>query len=73
MIINKLKNRNLRYSSHYIIKFVRFMLIYYAINLYIISYFMVLVFCFLDLLIYSKFESIKLFFISKKDSNISLY
>ena len=30
MIVNMLKNLNHRYSSHYIIKFVGFMLIYYA-------------------------------------------
>ena len=33
MTINMLKNRSHRYSNHYIIKFVVFMTIYYAINL----------------------------------------
>ena len=40
MIVNMLKN-NHRYSSHYIIKFVSFILIYCTINLNIISLYMV--------------------------------
>ena len=37
MVVNMLKNQNYRYSSQYFIKFVGFMLIYYAINLNIVS------------------------------------
>ena len=47
MIISMLKNWNYRYSSHYFIKFVGIISIYYTINLDIISSFMV--FNFLDL------------------------
>ena len=36
MVVNILKNWNLRYSSNYFIKFVCFILIYYVINLYIV-------------------------------------
>ena len=36
-----LKNWNRRYSCHYIIKFVGFMSIYYAIDLNIVSSFMI--------------------------------
>ena len=42
MIVNMLKNRSHKYSSHYIIKFVVFILIYYTINLYIVSFYMVI-------------------------------
>ena len=38
MIVSMLKNWNRRYSSHYIIKFIGFMLIYYIINLNISSF-----------------------------------
>ena len=65
MVINLLKNWNNRYFSYYIIKFVDFMPIY-AINLDIISSYMVFIDCILGLLIYYKFESIILFFLSKK-------
>ena len=41
MDINMLKNRSRRYSSHYIIKLVDFTPIYYVINQYIVSSFMV--------------------------------
>ena len=37
MVVSMLKNWSRRYSSHYIIKFVDFMLIYYAINVDIVS------------------------------------
>ena len=40
-IINILKNLSHRYYNHYIIKFIGFMPIYYAINLNFVSYFMV--------------------------------
>ena len=66
IIINMLKNRSSSYSSHHIIKFVGFMPILYAINLYIVSSSIVLTICIFDLLIYSMFESILLFVISKK-------
>ena len=69
MVVNMLKNWSCRYSSHYFIKFVGFLLIYYAINLDIVSSFMVFSYLYLgsiDLLIYCKFESIILFFLSKK-------
>ena len=41
MIVSILKNLNHIYSSHYIIKFVDFMSIYYVMNLNIVSLFMV--------------------------------
>ena len=41
MVVNMFKNWSCRYSSHYIIKFVGFMPIYYVINLNIVSSFMV--------------------------------
>ena len=41
MIISMLKNLNHINSSHYIIKFVDFMSIYYVMNLNIVSLFMV--------------------------------
>ena len=41
MIVSILKNLNHIYSSHYIIKFVNFMSIYYAMNLNIVSLFMI--------------------------------
>ena len=41
MIVSMLKNLNHIYSSHYIIKFVDFMSIYYVMNLNIVSLFMV--------------------------------
>ena len=41
MVVSMLKNWSRRFSSHYIIKFVGFMPIYYAINLDIVSLFTV--------------------------------
>ena len=41
MIVSMLKNLNHIYSSHYIIKFVDFMSIYYVMNMNIVSLFMV--------------------------------
>ena len=40
MVVIILKNRSRKYFSHYIIKFIGFMLIYYAINLNVILLFM---------------------------------
>ena len=37
MVISMLKNWSRKYSNHYIIKFVGFILIYYAVNLDIVS------------------------------------
>ena len=65
MVVNILKNRSRKYSNHYIIKFVGFIPIY-AINMDIISSFMFLTIFIFDLSIYYKFDSIKLFFLSKK-------
>ena len=62
MVVSILKNYGHRYYSHYIIKFVGFMPIYYTINLGIVSSYMVfscLYLGFVDL----KFESIILFFL----------
>ena len=41
MIIDMLNNYSLKYFSHYIIKFVYFIPIYYAINLDIVSSYMI--------------------------------
>ena len=41
MIVSMLKNWSLRYYSHYIIKFVTFITIYYVINLNTTSFYMV--------------------------------
>ena len=41
LVIGMLKNESHRYSSYYIIKFLGFILIYYAINMDIVSSFMV--------------------------------
>ena len=41
MVTNMLKNLSHRYSNHYIIKFVDFIHIYYAINLDVVSSFMI--------------------------------
>ena len=60
MVFRILKNWNRRCSSYYIIKFISFMSIYYAINLDIVSSFLFLAICILDLSIYYKFESITL-------------
>ena len=60
MVFSILKNWNRRYSSYYIIKFIGFMSIYYAINLDIVSSFLFLAICILNLSIYYKFESITL-------------
>ena len=60
MVFSILKNCNRRCSSHYVIKFISFMSIYYAINLDIVSSFLFLAICILDLSIYYKFESITL-------------
>ena len=40
MVVNILKKLSRRYFSHYIIKFIVFILIYYVINLNIVSSFM---------------------------------
>ena len=37
MVVSMLKNWSRKYSNHYIIKFVGFILIYYAVNLDIVS------------------------------------
>ena len=37
MVVGVLKNWSCRYSSNYIIKFIDFMLIYYAVNVNIVS------------------------------------
>ena len=66
MIVNMLNNWNSKYSSHFIIKFIGFMSIYYDINLDSVLSIIVfnnLYLGFIDLL---QFESIKLFFLSKK-------
>ena len=47
MIVNMLKNWSRRYSSHYIIKFVNFMSIYYVINLDIVSSYMIFIYLYL--------------------------
>ena len=60
MVFSILKNWNRRCFSYYIIKFIGFMSIYYAINLDIVSSFLFLAICILDLSIYYKFESITL-------------
>ena len=52
MIIGMLNNYSPKYSSHYIIKFVYFIPIYYAINLDIVSCLTIYI---LDLLMYYKF------------------
>ena len=67
MIVNKLKNRSRRYYSHYIIKFIGFMSIYYVINLDIVSSCMVFSNLYISWIysVYYKFKSIKLFFFSK--------
>ena len=41
MVVNMLKNWSYRYSSHYFIKFVGFIPIYYTINLNIVLSYMV--------------------------------
>ena len=41
MIVSILKNLNHIYYSHYIIKFIDFMFIYYVMNLNIVSLFMI--------------------------------
>ena len=48
MVVGMLKNWNPRYYSHYIIKFVGFMPIYYVINLDIISPCMVFSYLYLE-------------------------
>ena len=65
MIISVSKNWNHKYLSHYIIKFVCFMSIYYDINKYIDS--SCISFSNLYISIYCKFESIILFFLSKNN------
>ena len=62
-VVHVLKNWNRRYSHHYIIKFLGFILIYYHLWF--------LAICILDLSIYCKFESIKLFFFQKIASYIN--
>ena len=67
MVSNMLKNWSHGYSSHYIIKFIGFILIYYVINLNIVSSFMIFsnLYIYWIYSIYCKFESIKLFFFLK--------
>ena len=48
MVISILNNWNRRYSSHFIIKFVGFMSIYYAINLDIVSSCMIFSYLYLE-------------------------
>ena len=48
MIVSMLKNWSRRYSNHYIIKFIGFILIYYAINLNIVSSFMIFSYLYLE-------------------------
>ena len=48
MVVSMLKNWSRRYYSHYIIKFVSFMLIYYAINLDIVSFYKVFSYLYLE-------------------------
>ena len=66
MVVNISKNLSHRYSTHYIIKIVGFILIYYTINMEIISSCLVFSYCILDMSIYCKFESIILFFLKQK-------
>ena len=66
MTVSILKNLSYRYYSHYIIKFIGFMLIYYTINLNIVSSFMVLSNLYLGMLIYCMFESMSYFSFQKK-------
>ena len=47
MVINILKNYSRKYSSYYIIKFIGFMLIYYAINLNIFFIYMIFIYLYL--------------------------
>ena len=63
MVFSMLKNWNYRYYSHNnIIKFVSFKLIYYALNLIVVSSFIIFrKFVYVFLSIYSYFESMKLF------------
>ena len=63
MVVNILKNLSQIYYNHHSITFIKFIPIYYVINLDIISSFIILAICILDVLIYYKFESIKLMFL----------
>ena len=49
MVVNILNNWSRKYISHYIIKFVGFILIYYAINLNIVLSYMVFSYLYFDL------------------------
>ena len=63
MFVSILKNWSRIYSSNYIIKFVCFMSIYYLLTSILFHSLWFFAFYILDLLIYDKFESIKLFFL----------
>ena len=67
MIIGMLKNWSCKYYSHYFIKFIGFIPIYYVINMVLFHPIWFLAICILNLSIYSEFESIILFFLKKKN------
>ena len=69
MVVDMLKNWSCRYSSHYFIKFITFMLFIMLLTWILLHYIWFLVICILDLSIYSKFESIILFFLKKRKKN----
>ena len=74
MVIKILKSR--RYFIHYIIKFISFMSIYYDINSDIVLFFIIFSNLYIGFIDHCKFESIKLFFFSKKktkDGNEKLF
>ena len=48
MVVIMLKNLSHRYSSHYIIKFIGFMPIYYVINMNIVSSYMIFSYLYLE-------------------------
>ena len=56
IVVGMLKIWSYKYSNHYFIKFIGFLLIYYVINLDIVSLCMIFSICILNLLIYCKFE-----------------
>ena len=56
MVVSMLKNWSRRYSTHYIIKFIGFMSIYYAINLDIVSSYMVFSYLYLKSVRPEKFQ-----------------
>ena len=69
MVVDMLKNWSCRYSNHYFIKFITFMLFIMLLTWILFHYIWFLVICILDLSIYSKFESIILFFLKKRKKN----